>query len=329
MKLNKTREHLINLFIESLEQEQLPWHQPWKMLYQQNGVTGYRYKGINAFLLSYVCQIKGYKDPRWLTFNQISKNGYHLQKGTKGVPVEYWMIYDEDTKKYLSIDEANRIAKEHKEDHKPRFKLVSKTSIVFNGSCIDGIKPYMQEKEFTPMKNSELQETLDTLIDTMKIKVVEHQFDDGAFYIPSKDEVHIPCSPLFRDETYYATTLLHELAHATSHQSRLNRQTNGKFGDKEYAKEELRAEIASSFLSDFFPYQVSEEHLQNHTAYIQSWMSILKEEPNELFKAIKEADKIAEYMIECAGIDLKCVNEMISGQEPGQAHEQSAAMYMD
>ncbi len=329
MKLNKTREQLINLFIESLEQEQIPWHQPWKTLYQHNGATGHRYKGINAFLLSYICHTKGYQDPRWLTFNQISKNGYHLQRGTKGVPVEYWMVYDKDMKKYISIEEANRITKEDKENAKDRLKLVSKTSIVFNASCIDGIKPYMQEKEFTPMRNHELQETLDILIDTMKIRVVEHQFEDGAFYIPSKDEVHIPYSSLFKDETYYATTLLHELAHATGHPTRLNRQTNGRFGDKAYAKEELRAEMASSFLSDFFPYQVSEEHLQHHTAYIQSWMSILKEEPNELFKAIKEADKIVEYMVECAGIDLKRVNEMISVQEPEQAHEQSAAMYMD
>lgn len=309
VKMNKAREKLIDLFVKSLEQDEIPWKRPWKSFYQHNGATGYRYRGINALLLSYIGQIKKYVDPRWLTFNQIKKKGYHLVSGSKGVPVEYWLFYDETNKRYLSIDKANQLIEENNEEIK--LRLISKTTTVFNGSCIEGLPEYiLQDKH---MENDELHKTLNTLIDNMKIKVMTSN-NPRAFYQPLTDVVHMPKEGLFDDYTSYASTLLHELAHATSHESRLDRKLSSLAENQEsYAKEELRAEISSSLLADYFPIEMTEDHMQNHAAYIQSWISILKEQPNELFKAIKDADEIVDYMVEKAGVqkelDIVNVNE--------------------
>ena len=40
------------------------------------------------------------------------------------------------------------------------------------------------------------------------------------------------------------------------------------------------------------------EDYNNHKAYIQSWIQILKDKPNELFKAINEANKVCNYIEE-------------------------------
>ena len=96
-----------------------------------------------------------------------------------------------------------------------------------------------------------------------------------AYYNPKIDEIHIPKSSQFKDEYSYYATQLHELSHATGHPSRLNRDIINTFGSEEYAKEELRAEISSS---------------------IRNWIDILKNQPAELFKAIKDSDEIVNYL---------------------------------
>lgn len=296
-KLSKTREQLIEMFVKSLEQDIIPWHQPWKSMHQCNGLTGYRYQGINAMLLSYISQIKKYDDPRWLTFNQIKKSGFHLKRGSTGVPVEYWMFYDQTNKRYLKIEDGQNLIKDGADLD---LKIICKTTTVFNGTLVEGLPPYIEQK--TQATNQELSQTLETLIKNMDVKVMTSNSTD-ACYQPQADVVHVPKEGLFKDYSHYAFALLHELAHATAHESRLNRPLRFYVEDPEsYAKEELRAEIASTFLAEYFPIDVTDDHDKNHVAYIQSWISILKNEPEELFKAIKDADKIVDYMVEQAEI---------------------------
>lgn len=90
--------------------------------------------------------------------------------------------------------------------------------------------------------------------------------------------------------------MLHELAHATGHKSRLNRDLNSKFGSKAYAYEELIAEMSSCFMATNFIDEIPENHLINHQAYVQNWISIIKNDPNELVKAINSAMQVAKYL---------------------------------
>ena len=92
MKTSKTREELVNYILESLEAETIPWHRGWVTEPPVNATTGRRYHGINMVYLSIVAMMKGYKDPRWVTFNQAKEKGWTVQKGSVSVPLEFWTL---------------------------------------------------------------------------------------------------------------------------------------------------------------------------------------------------------------------------------------------
>jgi len=106
-----------------------------------------------------------------------------------------------------------------------------------------------------------------------------------------------PTQQAFKDAAGYYGTALHELGHWTGHPSRLDRWTlaeNYKFGDTKYAKEELRAELASVFLAaeKGIPHDP-----QNHAAYVGSWIQALKQDKNEIFRAAHDASKAADLLL--------------------------------
>lgn len=119
-----------------------------------------------------------------------------------------------------------------------------------------------------------------------------------AFYRTDTDEVHLPERADFKSMQEFYSTALHEIGHSTGHESRLNRDLSGRFGSEGYAMEELRAEIAFIFMEQDLEIEPSEGRLQNNVAYIQSWKEEIKENPNALFTAITDADKIAKYVSE-------------------------------
>jgi antirestriction protein ArdC len=122
-----------------------------------------------------------------------------------------------------------------------------------------------------------------------------HDQKDKAFYSPSRDEIHLPSMELFPSSKQYYATALHELGHWTGHSSRLNRDLANQFGSQEYAREELRAELSSFFMSARIgiPHDPSQ-----HASYINSWIQILRTDYNEIFRAAKDAEKITEYVLQ-------------------------------
>lgn len=44
--------------------------------------------------------------------------------------------------------------------------------------------------------------------------------------------------------------------------------------------------------------QLSDEAVNDHAAYLQSWISVLENDPNELFRAVHNASEISDYLIE-------------------------------
>lgn len=128
-------------------------------------------------------------------------------------------------------------------------------------------------------------------------------YGDEAYYSPLIDQVTMPPKDQFLSNEEYDSTLLHELCHSTGHPGRMDRDLTGRFGSKSYAKEELRAEIASSFLMQSLQLPMPQSHIENHKAYIQSWIEVLKKDPKELFAAIKDAESIEKYALEKGGIN--------------------------
>lgn len=290
MKLNKTREKLIRMYIDSLKEDVIPWRQRWSNNLNKNGITNLEYKGVNQLLLQAVSMNEHYNDNRWFTYVQIKEKGYKLtnSKG-KGVPIEFWSVYDIRNKRKLDYSQYEKIIKKNPKE-KENYRLFSNTSYVFNGSLIEGLPPI--ETNYN-MKNVEIPRLIKNIINNLGVKYYEYGND--AYYNPKTDEIVLPPKNVFVDKYSYYATQLHELCHSTGNVKRLNRQFN--IGDKkEYAREKLIAEISSSFLMQKLNVDIKAEHYDNHKTYIQSWINILEDKPNELFRAINESNKVVDYI---------------------------------
>lgn len=297
MKLNRMREEMINSFIDCLKKDTIPWHRSWSATERPyNAVTNTAYHGANSLWLSYNQFAREFEDPRWCTFKQAQTQGWKIKPGSKGTRVEFWSLYDTEEKRKLTQREAKQLSDELTlEEFKNRVKPISNVYTVFNGEQIDGIPKY-EEKTYE-LNTEELLQKRDTLLKNMNVDFSEG--GDKAFYNPSRDRITLPEMNKFETEYDYMATLLHEAGHATGHISRLNRDMTGVFGSPEYAKEELRAEIASAFTAQELGLDYKQnEHMENHEAYVQNWIDVLENEPNELFAAIKDAEKISDYLIE-------------------------------
>lgn len=293
---NKARQKLIIEYLKSLKEDRIPWHQSWISVRQYNVVSKRNYRGVNQLLLSLVGRLNEYKDPRWMTFNQANKKGWKIKKGEKGVPVEFWSPYDLKKRKTVTIAEMQSII-EADPERRFDFKPISRCIAVFNGEQVEGIPEYKE----TSFEEKDPHPFVENLI--MNMGVAYKEEGSQAFYVPSDDSVHIPPNRFFENDYAYEATRLHELAHATGHKSRLNRDQSGGYGSEEYAKEELRAEIASSFIAAELNLPSGEDYLYNHKAYIQYYISILENDPNELFRAIKDAEKICDYVIDVGELE--------------------------
>lgn len=299
---SKVREIMISKFIDSLKKNQIPWQKGWDdYCTPYNPVSGTKYKGVNSFWLLFMAHELKYDDPRWVTYKQAQSKGWSIKKGSKATLVEFWAPYDTVDKKIVGPKEINDlIARYGKDDAMSRIYYMARSYRVFNGTQVEGI-PELKKKDYN-LSTQELLEIRDTLLSNMNV-----HFSEGgskACYIPSLDRIEMPNMNTFHSDYEYMATFLHESAHATSHSTRLDRKLTGGFGSIEYAKEELRAEIASAFTSAETGIKYEQNSaMENHTAYIQNWIQVLENEPKELFNAIKEAEKISDYLLEKGEFD--------------------------
>lgn len=286
--MTKQQQQLAEEFVTLLETEQLEWKKGWSGISARpyNPVTGTVYHGVNRFRLLLTAQALGYQDPRWCTFHQIQKNNWKLKRGKgQASKVEIWMPYDRELKKWITWEEFREQGgiTEH-------YCLRTKSYPVFNGDMIEGIPPLeVTLQEVDPV------ELVDTISDSMQVPIVYHE-TDRAFYRPSEDRIYLPNWEQFFSTYDYASTALHELAHATGAAHRLNRKLTGSTSQESYAQEELVAEITSCFLSSELPVKQTEEHIRNHQAYVQSWIRQIREKPESLIRAIQSAEQASNYL---------------------------------
>ena len=218
-----------------------------------------------------------------------------MRKGSKACRVEYWAYYDGKQRKLLSWQEAKACLGADP-NYMENLRLSCRTYSVFNAAQIDG----MPEMEQRHTDIGAIREQRDTLILNMGIGYRETGSE--AYYSSYDDTVTLPPEASFDDAYGYMATFLHECGHASGHPGRLNRDLSGGFGSPDYAKEELRAEIASAFTVQTIGMRLTagqlQAQMQRHIAYVQNWAEVLKNSPEELFRAIKAAEEISDYLIE-------------------------------
>lgn len=286
--------------MQSLSEEKLPWQQPWVntapgMFDACNAVSGKRYHGVNALRL-WVESIKmEYTDPHWCTYRQAQENGWQVRRGESGTPVEFWKVYDTKAKKSLDFAEYHRIV-DADPDRVDDFKIYAKTFTVFNGCQMDGF-PLAEQGEHIPpeYKDELLAEFAENYLAAEHIQLIQSGF---AAYSFQADYLKMPEKETFHSELDYYSTLFHEISHSTGHESRLDRPLASDKHSEEYAAEELRAEIGSAFILSAAGCAVPDSITANNKAYIQSWAQSVKEKPEVLFAAIKDAGAICDFVTE-------------------------------
>lgn len=318
-KTSPVREQLAQRFLDALKENQLPWSKGWSFDPPKNTVSGKTYRGVNRFYLTLVAMVKGYDDPRWCTFKQASDKGWKIRKGEKSTPVEYWACWDKKQNKLITFTEAARLIRDNGEEYEENLRISVKTYAVFNCEQMDGVPEYRKNK----LDIGKLREKRDTIIKNLNVGFAEGGAE--AYYSPTVDCITLPMEQSFEGAYDYMATFLHEAGHSTGHPSRLDRDLTGRFGTDSYAKEELRAEIASAFVAQELgipqPDTVNEAHMKSHMAYIQSWAKAIEDAPGELMKAIQDAEKIADYLISKSEIELDKGTEIDAAEVPEQLPE--------
>lgn len=323
------RQELTDKFVAALEEGRIPWSRPWNEVATPtsapvNAVSGNQYQGGNRLVLTLTQMDRNYPDPRWLTFNQAKSLGGAVAKGEKGTQIEFWrekpffqrrdvdvklggsmvkVISEKDGEVTLaggrtapvSAFNVHHDGKEYSWSQAERRlnTLVGQTHTVFNVQQCQDMK--LEPLAPTPESKLPMHERGELLLEGMKADGVRFvEAPNRAFYRSASDTISLPPRDHFKNEALFYGTALHESAHATGIEKRLNRDVGkNDFGSENYAKEELIAEMTSAFLSaeTGIPHDV-----EDHKAYIQSWAQALKNDKNEIFRAAKAADQAANYM---------------------------------
>lgn len=215
--------------------------------------------------------------------------GAQVAKGEKGTPIQYWKFSEAHDKTDALgnpvLDAQGRRVKEDQLLERPRVFM----AIVFNASQIDGLPP-MPPHAAPDWQYLDKPEQI-LLASGARLHYVEQ---NRAFYRLVTDSIHLPHKVQFPSAAQYYATALHELGHWTGHPSRLNRDLSHPFGSAGYAREELRAEIASMILGSELG--LGHDPAQ-HASYVGSWIKILQNDPLEIFRAAADAEKIQRFVL--------------------------------
>ncbi len=285
-------EQIAEQVIAALRDGTAPWVVPWEPGQipegPVNAVTGQPYRGINRVWLG--MQQGNNIDSRWCTYRQAQQLGAQVKKGSRGTTVQYWKFREEtllkDEQGKPLLDENGQKRYSVTELERPRVFY----STVFHASQIEGLPPLPARVETPEWQRHEMAEKL---LKESGARIFNDQVS-RAFYRPSSDEIHLPERGQFATPDRYYATALHELGHWTGHESRLDRDLKHPFGSEGYAREELRAELASYMLGAELG--IGHDPGQHH-AYIASWIKALEEDPKEIIRAARDAEHIREYVM--------------------------------
>ena len=306
--------------IEQIKKGVAPWQKPWKPGEQgmpENLSTGKPYtRGNSLYLMSRGIR-QGHSDNRWGTYKQIEALGGHVRKGERGTKVLYYtdrarIAAKDEGGKPLKDKDGKAVYEEYKRNHP-----VVRQYTVFNADQTERLKLPERSAEAPPEWKAH--EKAETAIRESGVKI-NHIPGDQASYSLDTDRITLPERGQFASATGYYQTALHELGHASGHESRLDRKSLQEgvaagFGSEAYAREELRAEISAMMTGQ----KLGVGHDGSRgAAYVDNWIKVLNKEPREIYHAAAEAEKISDYLVQP-------VREREAEQE--KKHEELAQKY--
>lgn len=284
MQMRELYRQVTDSIVAELEQGAAPWLKPWRTgnprtgLLPVNAASGREYRGINIPILWGAAVRQGFVSPLWLTYKQANALGGQVRRGAHGTPIVFTSRVSRDAPDGESDGDAER-----------RSRSFLRSYTVFNVGQIDGLP-----EDLTRLPSPPDADTVNTAAWRFvhgTSAMIRHGGDEACYY-PGPDFIAMPPLAAFLStEAYYATTL-HELGHWTGHPTRLARDLFRRFGEQQYAAEELIAELCSAFLC---------AHLGitgelRHAGYIDDWVRMMRGDVRAVFTAASKASEAAEYL---------------------------------
>ena len=317
---DKALERFAELMIAKIETLQGDWKKPWftpGATQPPRNLSGRHYNGGNSLMLMLQAEKMGYDIPVWGTFDRITGLNYNkdskgnvllardkygnklpqvsVNKGEKSFPVflTTFTVVNQETKEKIPYDDYRNLSREEQAKYKvfPKLQVFN----VFNVAAqtnLEVSRPEMFEKlkaeaagQIQHQGDLKSHPAIDKMIDdNLFFCPINQVRGDRAFYSPSKDEIVVPTREQFIDGEAFATNTLHECAHATGAESRLNRPDMGHpFGSEPYGREELTAELSAAVVAS--QYGLSKHVKDDSAKYLKSWLGSLREGP-EFLKTI-------------------------------------------
>ncbi len=271
--------------IEELEQGVRPWVKPWSgggEVMRPLRHNGEIYSGINVLILWMEAQTRGYVQPTWMTFKQAKSLKASVKKGEQGART----VYSNRATKKEVLEDGEEVADNY---------WYLKQYTVFNIEQIEGLPDSYYGKNEPIKRDIKRLKRVDDFVELTDARVKTGGF--RAFYHPGSDYIQMPEVQYFKDSEAYASVLLHELTHWTGHRSRLERSFKGSsFGSPEYAREKLIAELGAAYLCADLGVAPDGEVRADHAGYIETWISVLREDKRAIFRAAAEAEKAVGFL---------------------------------
>lgn len=308
-KLNKT-EKAVQKYCEALTKTIKELDEGWRRTWlttkgggkAQSG-DGRPYNAMNQFLLYLMTDANGWNYPIYITFQKAHELGAHVKKGEKANPVLFWCINAYKNGQRITIDEWRNLPKDEQKEWKTAPVL--RTYDVFNidQTTLKEDNPKAYDKmanrfEIPEMKTEDgmyVNDKLDALIGGGWCCPIHPEKQDRAYYSMATDTITLPLKAQFNvddadtgGQEYYAAAL-HEMAHSTGIEKRLNRNMGGGFGSEDYGREELVAELTAAVCGHELGFNTRVE--KNNAAYISSWLKSINEQPRFLVSVLSDVSK--------------------------------------
>ena len=278
MKTN-VYEMVTNRIIEQLEKGMIPWQKPW------SGSNKGAYNRISNKPYSLLNQMTLQHTGEYATFKQWTDLGGHIRKGEKAEQIVFWKIQP--------------IEEEYEDGEKVIRQIpILKYFNVFHIAQVDGVEP-KEKLEMNEHKPIEQAEKIKVDYMNREHLLIRETISDKAYYSPTADYIQVPCKEQYQNIEEFYSTLFHEMVHSTGHKSRLDREDVKDcmyFGSENYSKEELCAELGSAFLINMLDIE-TEKSFCNSSAYIQSWLRVLKNDTHFIVSASSRAEKAVKYIL--------------------------------
>ena len=314
---DKALERFTELMIEKIQTLQGDWKKPWftpGATQPPQNLSGRHYNGGNSLMLMMQAEKMGYEIPVWATFDRITglnfvkdKNGnvfyardknnnklpqVSVNKGEKSFPVflTTFTVVNPETKERIPYDDYRLLLKEDQAKYKvyPKLQVYNVFNIAAQTN-LELTRPELYEKlkaqaagQMQQQGDLKSHPAIDLMIDeNLFFCPINQVKGDKAYYSPANDHIVVPKREQFVDGEAFATNTLHECAHATGADSRLDRHLGGHpFGSPEYAREELVAELSAAVISS--QYGLSKHIKSDSAQYLKSWLGSLQQGPEFL-----------------------------------------------